>query len=398
MPVTVFAVAVTVPAFADSSPDLPDRSAQEVLELVADSVDATYSGTVEQTSEFGLPELPAMGPGSSSGSSDSSVGTALELLTGSHTARVYIGADQTARFQLMDTLAQRDVIVNGSDVWLYSSQDNEAVHVLLPSDVASPPASAALPPEVPATPAALAATLLETIEPSTTIEVGETARVAGRSVYTLTLTPDSGAADSGAAGSGSPATLVDSVVLSVDAETGLPLAVTVAATGQDTPAFAVEFSSITFEAPDSTLFAFDPPADATVTEKDLTAADGDHSATPGTGELDGMDVTGEAIPESAVPTVLGEGWSSILVIPAEALGAAGPAGAAPSDASDGTEAGEGMGESAEAAQLLDQLTTAVPEGRLFESALVSVLLSADGRVFVGAVSGEQLQAAAQSTP
>jgi hypothetical protein len=58
----------------------------------------------------------------------------------------------------------------------------------------------------------------------------------------------------------------------------------------------------------------------------------------------------------------------------------------------------GAQQNPEVQQLLAQLTTAVPEGRLFESALVSALLTTDGRLYVGAVSGEQLQAAASSTP
>ena len=53
--------------------------------------------------------------------------------------------------------------------------------------------------------------------------------------------------------------------------------------------------------------------------------------------------------------------------------------------------GTGDGSSA---TLLDQLTTRVPQGRLLSTALVSVLLTDDGRVLVGAVPPEALQAAA----
>ena len=44
--------------------------------------------------------------------------------------------------------------------------------------------------------------------------------------------------------------------------------------------------------------------------------------------------------------------------------------------------------------LYDTLTTAVPEGRLLQSALLSVLVTDDGRVLVGAVPGATLQALA----
>ena len=45
--------------------------------------------------------------------------------------------------------------------------------------------------------------------------------------------------------------------------------------------------------------------------------------------------------------------------------------------------------------LYGQLTTAVPEGRLLTSALLSVLVTNDGRVLVGAVPAETLQALAR---
>ena len=44
--------------------------------------------------------------------------------------------------------------------------------------------------------------------------------------------------------------------------------------------------------------------------------------------------------------------------------------------------------------LLDQVLVPVSGGRALETSLVSVLLTSDGRVLVGAVSIDQLQAAA----
>ena len=45
----------------------------------------------------------------------------MELLSGSHTARVYIDGPAKARFQVMDMLAERDLVRNGNDLWLYNS-------------------------------------------------------------------------------------------------------------------------------------------------------------------------------------------------------------------------------------------------------------------------------------
>jgi hypothetical protein len=193
VPVVVVAGAFAVPAFADTSPSLPEKSAQQVLELIADSSDATYSGTLEQSSDFGLPDISALTGGSDSG--DSGVSSALELLTGTHTARVFVGGDDKTRLQVMDTLAERDVVRNGDDVWFYDSDANEAVHANLAQlkdtdgdDELWPDTESG---EVPPTPAEIADHLLDSLDSSTDVAVSDTARVAGRTAYTLTLTPTS---------------------------------------------------------------------------------------------------------------------------------------------------------------------------------------------------------------
>jgi outer membrane lipoprotein-sorting protein len=364
VPVVVVAGAFAVPAFADTSPSLPEKSAQQVLELIADSSDATYSGTLEQSSDFGLPDISALTGGSDSG--DSGASSALELLTGTHTARVFVGGDTKTRLQVMDTLAERDVVRNGDDVWFYDSDANEAVHTNLAAlknsdgdDELWPDMESG---EVPPTPAEIADHLLDSLDSSTDVAVSDTARVAGRTAYTLTLTPTS------------DTTLVDSIALSVDSETGLPLAVTVAAVDQDAAAFSVAFSDISFATPDASLFDFTPPATATVTEKNLDPAD--HPESPASPDL----------ADAPEPTVIGEGWDSIVVLPAGADGALGDAAA-----TNGDDTGAA---SSDPTAVLEQLTTEVPEGRAFETSLVTVLFATDGRILAGAVPLEQLQAAA----
>ena len=70
--------------------------------------------------------------------------------------------------------------------------------------------------------------------------------------------------------------------------------------------------------------------------------------------------------------VTGSGWSSVIELPADAV---------PSELSRDP--------------LIDQLTSAVDGGRALTTALVTMLLTADGRVFAGAVPLERLQAAAR---
>jgi hypothetical protein len=325
VPVVIATAAIAVPAVANASPSLPEKSPQQLLELVADSAGTPFSGTIKQTSALGLPDVSSLAP-SAGGDSASS---ALELITGSHTAHVFVGGTTTQRVQVLDGFAERDAIRNGDEVWLYDSDKKEATHVTAAAD--------GLPDAPTLTPSEAAAKLLGAIDGSTDVEVVDTATVAGRSAYELRLTPND--AD----------TLVGSVVLSVDSETGLPLGVTVTAKGQSDPAFSVRFSKISFETPDASLFDFTPASDVTVEE-----------ATPPTEPVTDA-------PVNTPPTVVGDGWDAVAVFPA------------------GTPLTDPM---------IDQLTTKVDGGRVLGTSLVSAYLADDGRVLVGAVTPEALQAVA----
>ena len=355
-PVLIAAGAIGIPAVANAASTPPSKTAAQVLSLIEGAKDAAYSGTVQQTSDLGLPQVPSVGPGSSSTGSDAT-SQLLDLLTADHTARVFVDGQNKQRLQVLDSLAERDVVRNGSDVWAYDSKTKTAAHLTLPpntpgSHFASPGATPA-PDAQTLSPAALADKFLAAIEPSTKVSVSSTASVAGRPVYQLELTPKAGA------------TLVASVTLSVDAKTGLPLKVAVDARGQKADAFTVGFSSIDFSTPAASLFQFTPPKGATVTTPKADKAD---KPGPGTNDPD----------KGAVkPSVTGAGWASIIELPAGAAGAKSPAG------------------SASQSKLLDELTTSVVGGRALQTSLLSVLLTSDGRILVGAVPIASLEAAAQ---
>ncbi len=336
-PALVIGGVLAIPAIASADETPPSKTPQQVLVLVADSHDAAYSGTVEQTSDLGLPEVPKVGPGSSS-TGTNAASTALDLLTADHTAKVFVDGPDKQRLQVLDTLAERDVIHNGADVWAYDSKTKNAAHVTLTASDQSEPIS----------PAQLADKFIAAIDPTTEVSVTSTATVAGRGVYQLVLTPKS------------TTTLVEDVTLSVDAKTGVPLQVVVDARGQSSDAFSVGFRSIEFSAPDASTFEFTPPPGAHVSTPKPPAA-GQHDA--------------QSHPE---PTVTGTGWESIVQL---------PAGTADANALGGLDA--------KSAQLLDQLTTPVAGGRALQTSLVSVLLLDDGRVLAGAVPIESLEAAAQ---
>lgn len=368
----VIAAGVLVGSVPASAGDpLPARSAQQVLAMIAQHEQKALSGTLEQTSDLGLPQLPATGPGGVS--SDTAW---LELLTGAHTARVYLDGPDNARVQVLDKMAERNAVRHGTDVWFYNSKDNTAAHAQLPADAADRHAMKGTPvPGAVPTPEELAAKLLAKLDASTAVSVGPDVKVAGRAAYNLVLTPKSAA------------TLVDSVAISVDGSTGLPLGVELRARGQSEPAFKVAFTSLSLAVPDSSIFAFTPPPGATVKEIPLPAHKAD-AATPTPGLA--KDAKG--------PTVTGTGWESVLEFPAGSVAmpgqAAGQAQVPDPAAGNPMKPDPSGGSMSGAASLLEQAAVAVPGGRLISTSLVNVLILDDGRIVAGAVPLERLQAAA----
>jgi len=335
------------PAFASESSgpaasvtQMSTPSASTVLALMAQAKNAHYSGTIEQTSNLGLPELPAGATGGSAGQASGM----LELLTAPHKARVYVDGPSKQRLQVLDSLAERDVVRNGTKVWTWDSQKNQAVKVTLPSKTAAKDAAGS------ATPQDLATTLVGKADKDSTLSVSKGSQ-AGRAVWKLTVTPKTSD------------TLVGKAVLSVDTKTGVPLAAEVDARGQDSAAASVEFTSVDFGTPAASNFTFTPPKSAKVTHKTLTS----HPSHPDNrmpGSFEG-------------PTVVGSGWTSVVAVPAGSLGA-GVAGL-----------------TADESHTLTQLTQPVDGGRGLQTALFSVLLTDDGRLYAGAVPLSALESAAK---
>ncbi|WP_337588006.1 LolA family protein [Paenarthrobacter nicotinovorans] len=364
--VVVSVVAAMTVAFgsiqAGAAASLPDKTPEEILAMVARSEVRDFSGTLEQSAALGLPEMPAAGPGTTPGAVP-----AMELLTGTHTARVYVDGPSKARFQVMDRMAERDVVVNGRGVWFYNSADNSAVHFTAPM----PTGAVDMAPRDLPTPGSMANRLLAGIEASTEVSVDESSTVAGRSAYRLSLRPRDAS------------TLVDSVAIDVDAETGLALGVEVRAKGQEDPAYSLAFTELSLTVPEAALFEFTPPPGSTVTEKVLPARPAPAIAAPTPQDSTPEDSTEQANPKQASPepgsqepdrprpTVIGQGWDAVIAL---------PAGAAPAAFTANPQ--------------LAQALQPVSGGRALTTSLLSVLILDDGRVFAGMVPLERLQSAA----
>lgn len=352
--------------------DLPDLTPQQVM-LLMDGEIQGFSGTIVKTSDLGLPPLQM----SSMMNEDmikemeeklpegfeefvptlieqNFITQAVELIAGTHKIRVYASNEGT-RVQVLDTMNQRDLILNKDEFWLYDSRNSTAITGVIDvqvnqadADKAQADAEAKLA-EYAASiqldisnPEAVANYLMDQIGETTSVSVGKDHMVAGRTAYQLIAQPN--AANS----------LIESVVISVDSETGMALDVKVYSVEQAEPALHVGFESISFEVPAASTFSFTPPAGTTVEtfeapeglDAELKAERGDKS-------------------DQAKPEVIGEGWESVMylsVIPAEV----------PMELLEN--------------ELFADLMTNVAGGKVFSTPVMNVLITDSGEVFAGAVT------------
>ena len=366
MPAAAAPVVIAVGALTGSLPasagdPLPAKTPAQVLELVGTHQVHSFSGTLEQVAELGLPELPAAGK-TSAPASAGSVASVIELLSGQHTARIYVDGKDNARVQVVDQLAERDVVRHGSDVWFYSSKDNTAEHLTLPAknQDPSPSKDGQGAPGLPA-PGDLAQQFLSKVDPTTAVTVGPDVVVAGRTAYNLVIEPRT------------VATLVGKVAIAVDGQTGMPLSVQVTARGADKPAFRSGFTAFSLEAPDQSLFSFTPPPGSTVKDVQVPDKSDQPADAPHSGPMTSPDQLLPQLEAKAHVSVAGTGWETVV---GTATSAAGTAESLLSD------------------PLLSQAAVAVPGGRLLSTALLNVLITDDGRMYAGMVPPERLQAAA----
>jgi len=357
---------------AIAEPSLPERSAAQLLVDVQTATLDGMSGTVVQTAELGLPEMPALAEQFTKRVGGGPV-SLMSLISGSNTLRVWYNGPEQARVALLSSLGETDVIRNGRDVWIWYGQDNKAQHYRLDDEAADDdhglPSQGRLPAgvdpsQVPATPQEAAEQALKAIDPTTEVTTGRNAKVAGRDAYELILAPRD------------KTSLFGQVRLAIDAVEHLPLRVEVYPRGSDEPAFKVAFSQISFDRPDASRFRFNPPQGTTVEEQrsgDVDRAGKDpERAAEKAAEQAAEKAEKAAGGSDSGNAVIGEGWTTVFV----------------------TRLGEGQsGDAGGALALLGELPRvdgAWGSGRLLTSKLFTALLIDDGRVLVGAVSPERL--------
>ena len=268
----------------------------------------------------------------------------------------------------MDLISERNFIRNGADLWFYDASKSLVRHsVIDPAEEARAEkealalfnANSAKLPFDATSPAAVADYFLNEAGKDTVFTVGKDAKVADRGVYQITGAPRN------------PGSLVASVTISVDAATGLPLAVVVKAVGESTPAFEVAFESITFAKPDASNFNFVVPAGSKVEEV----------AAPTRAELEKLaagkvpTAADEARAKAEAEKLIAQGWSAVAEIPADMI----PAQLAQLQQN----------------KLFTELTKPVAGGRIFSTTLMNIFIADDGRIFAGSVTQQRLLEAAK---
>lgn len=261
------------------------------------------------------------------------------LSTGSHTLRVWYAGPTKQRVAIVSALEETDIFRSGNDVWQWNSADKIAVHSSIPSGTR---ASASLWTSLTSlTPVDLAHEVLAASRTGTRTSIAGQEQVADRAVYGLVLRPV--AADS----------LIDYVHIAVDGRTKTPLAVQVYPRDTAEPAIDVEFTDVSFGSQPDNMFDFAPPEGTQVR-------------------------TGTTDVPMPVATI-GTGWSTVLcyrgthVSPTQLQATVAPA-------LEPSKVKGGWG-----------------KGRLLQSPLVSVLITSDGRIYVGAVQPSALYAAAAAS-
>lgn len=342
VPVAVASLAVGGAALvnltaADAAVQLPPRSAAQLLVDVQAAGNTAGSGTVVQKAELGLPQLPTSGGAGSS--------NLASLVSGNHTLRLWYNGQTKGRVALLGTLGESDVIRNGRDVWIWSSDTNSATHRVLPADLENKTAADAstdLTDATALTPQQVAQKALAAIDPTTTVRTDGTAKVAGRAAYELVLSPKD------------TSSLIGQVRIAVDGEKYVPLRVQIFAKNATEAAVEVGFTQISFATPSDAQFRFTPPPGAKITEQKGDLPDAK---------------TGKSVADSVTPRVSGKGWTSVLQ----------------AQIPDGSE-----DPAAQLANLMPRRSGSWGSGRLLHTSLFNVLVTDNGRLLAGAVSPERL--------
>jgi hypothetical protein len=224
-----------------------------------------FTATVQETSNFGLPQLPSIPqqPGASS-----------PLTAGTQSVSIWYGGPQRIRLAEPTQGGETDLRLDGRTLWLWDSKTQTATRYVLPAKAGSVKIPAgngsvrrlrpyaihgSLGQMVTVSPQAAARQILSAVGPTTVVSVQSNVYVAGRAAYQLSLVPRSSKS------------LVGQVLIAIDASRHIPLRIEVFPRGSSSLAYSFGYTSLTFGEPAASNFSFTPPSGATVHTQTLPA-------------------------------------------------------------------------------------------------------------------------------
>ncbi|MFI8510405.1 outer membrane lipoprotein carrier protein LolA [Streptomyces sp. NPDC085460] len=382
VPVAVAGIAAAtiglVPALAASGdPDLPELTAQQLIEKIAASDTQTLSGTFKVSTDLGLPAFDGLLGGIAGGAAEGE-GSAdpaeqlTKLVSGTHTLKIAADGPERQKLTLLDGKEQYSLVHNGDEVWAYDSRSNEVFHEK-GVDAGPEEGGPAHEKELPAGPKALADEVLKAAGDTTSITVGGTANVAGRDAYRLVIEPKQ------------QGSTVDAITIAVDAATGTPLKFTLDSTSGGKPVLDAGFTKVDFGKPAASEFDFTVPKGAKVTEGDKGAAgqkDLEKDLEKEFGGLGDLGLGGVGGLGEGDVNVIGEGWTTIARI---------DSGAPAPKTDEAPKEVQGFLDS-----LGDKVSGKFGSGTVFKTKIVNALMTDDGKVYVGAVTPDALVDAANA--
>jgi outer membrane lipoprotein-sorting protein len=350
---------------AQASPTLPARSpAQLLAEVSTDASLPPLTGTMVETTNLGLPQLPQVGNATSLSS----------MLTGSHTMKIYYQDARQFRVAIPEPESEIDLIRNGATAWLWNSTENSVTKFDLPANGKDKAAhSKSELPSTPLTPQQAANEVLKAVGKTTVVSVEANVMVAGEPSYQLVLAPRD------------DRSLIGKVTIAIDAKYNVPLRVQVFAKGAASPAVQFGFTAIQFTAPAAANYDFTPPPGATVNV--VNGSEGSEKSAGGKESDSGFGSYGKS-------------WLTVAELPQqdlmEGIGAGGlkssssaaPTGNGPS----GVVGGDSQAVISNLIGAAKPVHGAWGSGTLLTTSLFSMLMT-NGEVYIGAVEPSVLYAA-----
>lgn len=327
---------IAAPAGAGQSPTLPSATPEALVASVVTSSVPAMAGTVEIDNNLGVPSIPG-------------INLPAQLTAATSDIRVWTDGTDKVRIAIPGADSEQTIVDDGTTLYAWSSINRTVEEHTLASAHRSTPAASMTQEGI--DPATAAKELIAAVRQTSTVSVDGTDLVANRPAYDLVLTPRP-----------SERTLLREVRIAIDAQTHIPLRLTVLADNTDTPALQIGFTSLSLGQQDPSLFHFTAPQGATVVNDDA---------------LGGRSM---ATADSASPKLVGHGWDTVVVaqLPPE-KSATGPV----------------------PTNLLRQLGKPVSgpwgSGTLISTAVADAVITSDGRVAVGFVPEQVLTQALESS-